>query len=445
VDNGGVKTREGAPPTVAAAALREPAVTGATQARRLKILRPLKVRDFALLWTGMTISIVGDGVYMVALPFLVYEISNLPTALAAVGAAWTIPQVVFLLLAGVVTDRFERRRVLIASDLVRALAIGAAGALAISDTLELWHLYVLVAIFGAGEAFFMPAFGAIVPEVVPANLLVEANSLDQFVRPIGMRLAGPVIGGLVVATAGPGEAFLINAATFVFSALMVASMKQRARAPASSGTSVGIELREGIRFIRSKPWLWGGLLATALGQFAFYGPWIVLVPFVIRNSLGGDASNYGWVLAAGGVGAILVSIVMGQRGLPHQPVAFVLSLWALATFALAGFGVSETLWHPAVAAVVLMGGITAGQIVWGTLQHRFVPNALLGRVSSVDWLVSTSLLPLSFVVAGPAGDAFGARRTLIVAGIAGAAAMLACLLIPGIGDLPQERESAPAS
>ncbi len=175
---------------MAAAALKEPAVTGAPQGRRLKILRPLKVRDFALLWTGMTISIVGDGIYMVALPFLVYEISNLPTALAAVGAAWTIPQVAFLLLAGVVTDRFERRLVLIGSDLVRALAIGTAGALAVADALELWHLYVLVAIFGAGEAFFMPAFGAIVPEVVPANLLVEANSLDQFVRPIGMRLAG---------------------------------------------------------------------------------------------------------------------------------------------------------------------------------------------------------------------------------------------------------------
>ena len=431
---------------MAAAAQKEAAITGAPQGRRLKILRPLKVRDFALLWTGLTISIVGDGIYMVALPFLVYEISNLPTALAAVGAAWTIPQVGFLLLAGVVTDRFERRRVLIASDLVRALAIGTAGALALADALELWHLFGLVAIFGAGEAFFMPAFGAIVPEVVPANLLVEANSLDQFVRPIGMRLAGPVIGGLVVATAGPGEAFIVNAATFVFSALMVAAMKQRTRAQVtSSGTSVGIELREGFRFIRSKPWLWGGLLATALGQFAFYGPWIVLVPFVIRNSLGGDASNYGWVLAAGGVGAILVSIVMGQRGLPHQPVAFVLSLWALATFALAGFGVSETLWHPAVAATLVLGGVTAGQIVWGTLQHRFVPNELLGRVSSVDWLVSTSLLPLSFVVAGPAGDAFGARRTLIFAGIAGAAAMLACLLIPGIGDLPRDGENPPAS
>ncbi len=171
----------------------------------------------------------------------------------------------------------------------------------------------------------------------------------------------------------------------------------------------------------------------------------MLVPFVIRNSLGGDASNYGWVLAAGGVGAILVSIVMGQRGLPRQPIAFVVSLWALTTFTLAAFGVSETLWHPIIAAVVLLGSFTAGQIVWGTLQHRFVPNELLGRVSSVDWLVSTSLLPLSFLVAGPAGDAFGARRTLIFAGIAGAAAMLACLLIPGIGDLPQGRDASPAS
>jgi DHA3 family tetracycline resistance protein-like MFS transporter len=430
---------------VTAAALKEPAVTPAGREGRLKILRPLKVRDFALLWTGMTISVVGDGIYMVTIPFLVYQISNLPTALAAVGAAWTIPQVVFLLLAGVVTDRFDRRRVLIGSDLLRAFAIGLAGGLSVVDALELWHLYILVAIFGAGEAFFMPAFGAIVPEVVPKDQLVEANSLDQFVRPIGMRLVGPVIGGLVVAAAGPGEAFLIDAATFVFSAVMVMAMRRRARAEISSKTSVAIELREGLGFIRSKPWLWGGLLATALGQLAFYGPWVVLVPFVIRNSLGGGASNYGWVLAAGGVGAILVSIVIGQRGLPHQPIVFVLSMWALATFSLAGFGVSDTLWQPIAVAVVLLGGITAGQIVWGTLEHRYVPNELLGRVSSVDWLVSTSLLPLSFLVAGPAGEAFGARRTLIVAGMAGAAAMLACLLIPGIGDLPREKEAAPAS
>jgi MFS family permease len=430
---------------VTAAALKGPAVTPAGKERRLKLLRPLKSRDFAFLWAGMTISIVGDGIYMVALPFLVFQISNLPTALAAVGAAWTIPQVVFLLLAGVVTDRFDRRRVLIASDLVRALAIGVAGGLSVAGVLELWHLYILVAIFGAGEAFFMPAFGAIVPQVVPKDQLVEANSLDQFVRPIGMRLAGPVIGGLVVAVAGPGEAFIIDAATFVFSAVMVMAMRRRTRAEVSTSTSVAIELREGFGFIRTKPWLWGGLLATALGQFAFYGPWVVLVPFVIRNSLDGSASNYAWVLAAGGVAAILVSILIGQRGLPDQPVVFVLSLWALATLALAGFGVSETLWHPIVVAVVLMGGITAGQIVWGTLEHRYVPNELLGRVSSVDWLVSTSLLPLSFLVAGPAGEAFGPRRTLIIAGIAGAAAMLACLLIPGIGDLPREQEAAPAS
>jgi MFS family permease len=441
-----VKAQESAAPAVTAAALEQPAVPPTTTERRLKILRPLKIRDFALLWTGMTISIVGDGIYMVALPFLVYQISNLPTALATVGAAWTIPQVVFLLLAGVVTDRFDRRRVLIGSDLVRALAIGAAGALSVGNALELWHLYILVAIYGAGEAFFMPAFGAIVPEVVPKSQLVEANSLDQFVRPIGMRLAGPVIGGLVVAAAGPGEAFVIDATTFVLSAVVVMAMRRhRIRAEASPSTSIVVELREGFRFIRSKPWLWGGLFATALGQFAFYGPWIVLVPFVIRNGLDGSASNYGWVLAAGGVGAILVSIVIGQRGLPRQPIAFVLSLWALATLALAGFGVSQTLWHPVVVAVVLMGGITAGQIVWGTLEHRFVPNELLGRVTSVDWLVSTCLLPLSFLVAGPAGEAIGARRTLIVAGIAGAAALLACLLIPGIGDLSEEKEAAPAS
>ena len=133
-----------------------------------------------------------------------------PTALSLVGLAMTIPNVLFLLIGGVVSDRFDRRRVLLAADLIRGLAVAAMGVLSLNGTLELWHLMGLAALYGGGTAFFGPAFDAIVPDLVASDLLIQANSLDQFVRPAAWRLAGPALGGFLVAWS-TGGAFLIDA------------------------------------------------------------------------------------------------------------------------------------------------------------------------------------------------------------------------------------------
>ena len=153
---------------------------GVTSGRqsRFGILRPLGIRDFALLWTGMTVSFVGDGIFLVAIAWQVYAISNAPTALSIVFAAMTVPQVAFLLLSGVLTDRFERRRVMVAADVLRGAAVTAIGVLSLTGALELWHVFALVAVYGVGEAFFGPAFGALVPQIVPQERLVAANALD---------------------------------------------------------------------------------------------------------------------------------------------------------------------------------------------------------------------------------------------------------------------------
>jgi MFS family permease len=170
----------------------------------VKLLRPLRERDFALLWTGMTVSLLGDGIFLVAEAWQVYEIDNDPVALSLVGLAWTGGMTAFLLTGGIVSDRVERRKVLIAADLVRALVLAATGVLSLAGVLEIWHLVALAVLYGAGEAFFGPAFGALVPEIVAPHHLVEANSLDQLVRQACERLLGPAVGGLVVAAIGPG-------------------------------------------------------------------------------------------------------------------------------------------------------------------------------------------------------------------------------------------------
>ena len=123
---------------------------------RVRILRPLGIRDFALLWTGMTVSFLGDGLYMVAIAWQVYALSNSPGALALVGVAWMVPQVLLLLIGGAVSDRFERRLVLMVSDAIRGSAIAAIGVLSVAGTLRLWHVVVLVAVYGTGGALFTP-------------------------------------------------------------------------------------------------------------------------------------------------------------------------------------------------------------------------------------------------------------------------------------------------
>ncbi|HET8586503.1 MAG TPA: MFS transporter, partial [Candidatus Limnocylindria bacterium] len=195
--------------------------------RSVRILEPLARRDFALLSAAATVSLLGDGFFFIALAWQVYELSNVPTAMSVVGVAWTLPLVLFLLLGGVLTDRYDRRRLLIGADLLRAVAIGLVGVLSISGALELWHVIALISFVGIGDAFFNPASTAIVPDLVPERQLPQANALQGLIRPLMMRLIGPAIGGFVVATLGPGPAFVVDGASFLVSAAAVWAIAAR--------------------------------------------------------------------------------------------------------------------------------------------------------------------------------------------------------------------------
>jgi hypothetical protein len=382
----------------------------------------------------MTVSLLGDGIYFVAIAWQVYELSNVPTALSLVGLAWSLPMLVFLLVGGILSDRFDRRLVLIASDIVRGLAIGAVGVLSVTGALELWHVIVLVALEGAGQSLFGPAFGAIVPDIVPQEMLVQANSLNQFMEPLGVRLAGPALGGVAIATLGTGEAILLNAASFVVSGLAIALMRTRRTVEREGSASVRREVAEGFGFVRAHVWLWGTLLSAAIGLLVFIGPYEVLVPYIVKNELGGGADDLGLVFASGGVGAVLAALIVGQRGLPRRHMTFMYVTWAIAVLAVAGYGLATELWHAMLASFVDGACFTAGLIVWATLMHRLVPTSLLGRVSSLDWLVSVSLIPLSFALTGPIADAIGSEATLLGAGILGAPATIVFLFLPGMRD-----------
>ncbi len=410
---------------------------------RIGILAPLRVRDFAVFWAGWTVSLLGDGLFLVAIAWQVYELYNVPTALAIVGVAETVPLVAFLLVGGVVTDRVERRRVLILSSLLRGACVAVLGMLAVSGALELWHIFAVAAFYGAGQAFSGPASGAIVPDLVPAGLLVQANSLAQFVRPLAFRLVGPAIGGWVVHELGAGTAFLADAGSFFFAAAVLMLLRPRPPAKASEESgSFLTDIREGLRFVRDHTWLWGTLGWAFVALLLVYGPFEVLVPYVVKNELGGDAGDLGLVFAAGGLGAVLVSLVVGQVGLPRRHITVMYAAWGMGMFDLALYTVGDVPWHAMLVAFYAETCWTLGLLIWVTLMQRVVPTELLGRVKSLDWLVSTGLVPVSFALTGPAAAWLGAETVLVGAGIGGAALTIVFYCLPGMRD--SERAGSPS-
>jgi DHA3 family tetracycline resistance protein-like MFS transporter len=398
---------------------------------RKGLLSPLRHRDFRVLWAGMAVSLLGDGIFLIAVAWETYTLWNAPAALSVVGIGMTVPTVLFLLVGGVLSDRHDRRRLMVGADVLRAVAVAVLAALVFAGALRLWELVALVALYGVGTAFFTPAFEAIVPDLLPAQDLAAANSLDQFVRPIALRLAGPLLGGWLVA-AGAGLAFTVDAISFGVSAVAVLAMRSTRPVTHEGSVSHLGAMREGLGFIRRRVWLWGTLVAAAATYLVFLGPSEVLLPFLVKNELHASAGTLGLVFAAGGVGAVGAAIWMGRHGHPRRDVTVMYGTWTLATLAVAGYGLATAAWQLMLACLIFNALETAGTIVWATMKQRHVPSAMLGRVSSLDWLISIGLLPISFALTAPVAALLGARTTLIGAGVIGGVITLGALFLPGM-------------
>jgi len=370
---------------------------------RLGVAKPLAERDYALLTAGSLISLLGDGFFFVALAWQVYAISNVPSAMTAVGIAWTLPLLATILFGGVLSDRYDRRWLMIAADLVRGGAIAALGVLSILGILDLWHVVALMAVIGLGDAVFNPASVALVPDLLPDHLLPQANALQGTVRPLMAQLAGPALAGLVVAGVGPGYAFLFDAGSFGASALAVGAIRHRSRRGGQAGgiRATFREIGDGVAFVRAHAWIWATLLSAMLSLLVFVGPRQTLVPFLIKNRLGLGPEALGATFAAGGVGALMCALVVGQVGLPRLRITAMYAAWSAGVGLMAIYGVMTELWQALVASFALHALFQLGSIIWTTLLQQRVPRAMLGRVSSLDWLVSTGLVPISFALTGP--------------------------------------------
>jgi MFS family permease len=396
------------------------------------MLSTLRNRDLVLLISGQAVSQVGDGIFVVALAWRVYQSYSSPAALSVVGIAFMVPRLLVTIAGGVLSDRFERRWTMVVADCGRSVAVAALAAISLTPRGELVAIVLLVAFQGVAGSLFGPAESAVLPEIVRSEDLGRANSLRTIVSPIAWSVVGPALGGALIANLGTSTAFWADSATYLVSVgtllLMQPRPLERERAPAS----VFADAKDGVAYVASRPWLWGPIVASSLAQFLYAGPNQALVPYLVKFELHASAAALGLVFAAGGLGTLAAGVLMGRLPRPrHMVIAMVLG-WAVGIASLAGVGVAQTVWQAAVAVFVWNLFLWSGEILWLTLLGLTVPNQIRGRVSSIDFLGSYWMIPISMALTGPAAALVGPRILLVGAGLGGAVAVLLTLVVPGV-------------
>jgi hypothetical protein len=273
-----------------------------------------------------------------------------------------------------------------------------------------------------------------VPDIVPGDELVQANSLESAVRPLTMRMLGPALGGLLVGGIGPGFAFAFDAGTFAFSALCLLFVRTRGahHVPDEERPSILRDIVEGFRYTRSQTWIWGTLLMAAFAVLCFIGPSDVLLPIYAREHLGSGARGYGLMISAMGAGGILGAITIGQTGVGRRRVRNMFVVWGLAVLPFAFLSLTDQL-PVAMLLLAMVGfGFEVGTVMWTTLLQDLVPRRLMGRVRSLDFLMSFALMPVSYVVAGPLGSAVGVLPVIGLGGALASAFTFAFMLYPNV-------------
>jgi DHA3 family tetracycline resistance protein-like MFS transporter len=401
----------------------------------------LGVRDFRLLWVGQAVSTVGDQIFPVAVTIAVLNAHGTATDIGLVLAARWLAFVLFALVGGVWADRLPRTLVMRLADGFRILTL--LGLALLPHTPPLWLLALLVFLVGGGEAFFRPAEAALLPSILPPERLQAANALIT----ISFRTAsvvGPGLGAVVVTVAGgPRAAFLVNALTFGMSLLSLSMLHEpsRERVPHDERPGVVEEVREGLREVVSRAWVGVILLMAAVFLMLVIAPETVLLPVIGRREFGADtvyATSLALFAAGGVVGGLLALRLRTRRPglvgalgwLPFTAVPIVLAF-------------PGAPWLFYVAYFAAGAGFEPFNIYWQTALQREIPADKLARVSSLDWMVSTSLLPLGMALTGPAVSAVGIKPVLILSAAVNVATTVAVLFVPGVLELRTPRRLAP--
>jgi MFS family permease len=370
----------------------------------------LRLREFRLLFGAQAVSIIGDRMVGIALAFAVLELGGSATEVGIVLAVRGAPMVAPGLIGGVGADRLSRRAVMVVADLARLITQGAIALLLLTGTAEIWMLAVLSGATGAATGFFNPASTGLIPAIVPADQLQQANGVRATALS-GGEIAGPAIAGLLIAGLGPGWALAIDAATFAVSAMFLVGLRLPAHVAREGGSFIA-DLREGWGVFTSLTWVWVFVLGAGIGNM-LWGAWSTLGPVIAEQDLGG-AAVWGTVLGAMGIGA-LVGALIAVRVNPRRPLVLAAGTYALFVAPLALLAARAPV--PVLAAGAVVGGaaMMLGNSVWESALMRHVPHESLSRVSAYDWFGSLAFQPLGLAIWGPIAAVIGLSPAVWVA------------------------------
>jgi MFS family permease len=395
---------------------------------RLHIPPALKNRRFLYLWIGLLISIAGSQMQITALFWHIRDLTGSPNplALGGIGLARILPVILFSLISGPVADAFDRRNILLITQSLMALTALALALLTFVHRIELWHIYALTALQAAAVAFDGPARQAMVPNLVPVRDLPNAFSMTSIASNTGS-VVGPMLAGVVIATLGQGYTYFFNAVSFgavIIALILIGHVAQETRKAAGVNLSA---MKDGFRFIFSRPII----LSTMLLDFVatFFASANTMMPIVARDILKVGEVGYGFLSSAQSAGSVLAALVISQiRDLRRQGPVF---LMAVVVFGAATvlFGLSYS-FSLAFLALVLMGAADAvSTIIRNTIRQLQTPDAIRGRMTSVNQIFFQGGPQLGEVEAGLVAQAFGVPFTIISGGIGCILGALVILLI----------------
>lgn len=396
----------------------------------------LQVPNFRTLWVGQAISQIGDGLTSLALLIVVNQLTGSTVALAGVAIALALPQLVFGIGAGVLVDRWDRRRTMIVSDLLRGMIV--LGFIFVRDPSQVWLFYILAFLQAAVGTFFEPAKNALIPQLVQGRDLLAANALSQTTRVV-TGVLGTALAGVLIGIAGNGlPAFSLDALSFLVSALFIWRIvlpKSVSMTAAYAEQNAFVQIREGLRFILHNRLVAAAMFTSAVTMLGLGAVNVLFVPFLI-NVLNTPIAALGFLEAAQVIGMVVGSMVVAALAARFKVRALIAGgVFALGTLVIL-IGAAPNAWF--IGALLGLVGlvVTPIQASVATLMQREVPNAMLGRVGSVVSTAITLSSVLSMAGAGALGEMIGIREVFYLAGgIALIAALLALILMrePAVG------------
>jgi MFS family permease len=377
--------------------------------------RALRHRNFQLFFSGQLISLIGTWMQSVAQSWLVYRLTGSALLLGSVGFASQIPVFLFAPLGGITADRYNRRHIVIGTQVASMLLAFVLAVLTLSGKVHVWHVFVLASLLGVVNAFDIPGRQSFLVDMVGKEDLMNAIALNSSMFN-GARVIGPAIAGILVAKIGEGWCFFGNAVSYI--AVIIGLVLMRVHSPARASMASPFEhMMEGFRFVnRTAPIR---ALLMLLGLVSLVGmPYVVLMPIFADKILHGGARGLGILMGATGVGALLGALTLafreGVKGLGRWVA------WCCAGFgtSLAVFSLSHKFWISVILLLPVGYTMMLQMACSNTLIQVMVPDALRGRVMAVYSMMFMGMAPIGALLGGALADRLGAQVAVGIGGLA---------------------------